>query len=605
MAADGSGCLEKRVMGFHTCTRLACCAAIALAVWHAPLAAQSGGDGGAIDAFVVIDRASLLPGDDDIELRWHVYRQLDERQARTRTDAYVFETTELQGERQYCARIEPAPRCRLAVDGRPPQPAAGNLVRLVSGGFLDQVPGVSRDQEITLHFEVQIDDPRYRDISRTIRVHDGTYGEAWLTIKSVIVLPPWMEWWAKVQRIGWVGIPLAICLLLSLIAAIRLLWARFAYRPGHARRVAADTAVHGAAHPGGGPGGHLRAPDDPALHAAIHAQLAQADGTLGPRWLHLLRTEILMWTAGVAPLLGLFGTVLGIRKGMTPLAGSRAINLGQLAELGRGIEEAVLTTIVGLLIGIASLLCFLVARHWLAGLRTAWVALAGAGRLRSAADIEDVDKTPLVDIVFVLLIFFVVAALIPGGKGIVVQPDAAVAVPRLSGNVKPASTVPHLEFVLAGSADLDHLRERLLRIEAAGSDGCIEGSGDHRLFILQPGETLDGLVQWSLPQPNESSLQFCRRVGDRLPRLFSDSEDLTRVHAAWIDSQVSSYVEATRDPPHIEIRCNRDLPWGCVSALTKRLAAAGLGVENVNIRALAIPLTQPGAAGAGGGGQSP
>ena len=64
---------------------------------------------------------------------------------------------------------------------------------------------------------------------------------------------------------------------------------------------------------------------------------------------------ILETVASIAPLLGLLGTVLGMQN---MFEGVSVEGLGRGAQLSAGIAEALITTIFGLSIGIASLVCF-------------------------------------------------------------------------------------------------------------------------------------------------------------------------------------------------------------------------------------------------------
>ena len=59
--------------------------------------------------------------------------------------------------------------------------------------------------------------------------------------------------------------------------------------------------------------------------------------------------------AGIAPLLGLLGTVIGILKVFNVIS---EVGIGQAAALSVGISEALITTIVGLSIGIPAVVFF-------------------------------------------------------------------------------------------------------------------------------------------------------------------------------------------------------------------------------------------------------
>ncbi len=66
-------------------------------------------------------------------------------------------------------------------------------------------------------------------------------------------------------------------------------------------------------------------------------------------------TVILETIAGIAPLLGLLGTVIGILKVFNVIA---EIGVGQASALSAGISEALITTIVGLFIGIPAVVAY-------------------------------------------------------------------------------------------------------------------------------------------------------------------------------------------------------------------------------------------------------
>lgn len=64
---------------------------------------------------------------------------------------------------------------------------------------------------------------------------------------------------------------------------------------------------------------------------------------------------ILETVAGIAPLLGLLGTVIGILKVFNVIS---ELGVGQAAALSGGISEALITTIIGLSIGIPAVVVF-------------------------------------------------------------------------------------------------------------------------------------------------------------------------------------------------------------------------------------------------------
>jgi len=64
---------------------------------------------------------------------------------------------------------------------------------------------------------------------------------------------------------------------------------------------------------------------------------------------------ILETVAGISPLLGLLGTVIGILKVFNVIS---TLGVGQAAALSGGISEALITTVVGLVIGIPAVVVF-------------------------------------------------------------------------------------------------------------------------------------------------------------------------------------------------------------------------------------------------------
>ena len=64
---------------------------------------------------------------------------------------------------------------------------------------------------------------------------------------------------------------------------------------------------------------------------------------------------ILETIAGIAPLLGLLGTVVGILKVFNVIS---AVGVGQASAMAGGISEALITTIIGLAIGIPSVVVY-------------------------------------------------------------------------------------------------------------------------------------------------------------------------------------------------------------------------------------------------------
>ena len=154
---------------------------------------------------------------------------------------------------------------------------------------------------------------------------------------------------------------------------------------------------------------------------------------------------ILAVLAAVAPLLGLLGTVSGLVDIFV-----RNVNSGAIAG---GIAQALLTTQVGLCIALPCLLARQLLLRWRE--RRFAAALVAKQRWRrheppaplrqfsSDGDEARVDMAPLIDVVFLLLIFYVVAATF-------VQPTA---VPIQRPQRQPGAALPERPLVITLAAD--------------------------------------------------------------------------------------------------------------------------------------------------------
>ncbi len=92
-------------------------------------------------------------------------------------------------------------------------------------------------------------------------------------------------------------------------------------------------------------------------HGLPREELKEALLDQGRQEVHQLEKGlgVLETVAGIAPLLGLLGTVLGILKVFKVIAD---LGVGQAAALAGGISEALITTIAGLFIGIPALVAY-------------------------------------------------------------------------------------------------------------------------------------------------------------------------------------------------------------------------------------------------------
>lgn len=92
-------------------------------------------------------------------------------------------------------------------------------------------------------------------------------------------------------------------------------------------------------------------------HGLPREELKEALLDQGRQEVHRLERGlgVLETVAGIAPLLGLLGTVLGILKVFKVIS---LMGVGQAAALAGGISEALITTIAGLFIGIPALVAY-------------------------------------------------------------------------------------------------------------------------------------------------------------------------------------------------------------------------------------------------------
>ena len=143
------------------------------------------------------------------------------------------------------------------------------------------------------------------------------------------------------------------------------------------------------------------------------------------------RLNILATVGSVAPFVGLFGTVWGIMRSFTDIAGAQNTSLAVVAP---GIAEALFATALGLFAAIPAVIAYnrfsyginriearlqrfadgfhgtLVARAGGGGLRMAMGPILGAGRRGRRTPMAEINVTPMVDVMLVLLIIFMVTA---------------------------------------------------------------------------------------------------------------------------------------------------------------------------------------------------
>ena len=171
------------------------------------------------------------------------------------------------------------------------------------------------------------------------------------------------------------------------------------------------------------------------------------------------RLNILATVGSVAPFVGLFGTVWGIMRSFTAIAGA---NNTSLATVAPGIAEALFATAIGLFAAIPAVIAYNRLTHGLdrlearlsrfadrfhdaeprarsrrraRGRRLMAMGVQRGGRRRRRAPMAEINVTPMVDVMLVLLIIFMVTApLLVSGVPIDLPQSRAAA---LDQNVKP------------------------------------------------------------------------------------------------------------------------------------------------------------------------
>ncbi len=93
---------------------------------------------------------------------------------------------------------------------------------------------------------------------------------------------------------------------------------------------------------------------------------------------------------------------------------------------------------------------------------------------RASAEEAEVDLTPMLDVVFIMLIFFIVTASFVKESGIDVnRPDAATAVVKPRGNILVAITPTGQIWIDKRQVDVRAIRANLERLHAENPQGAV------------------------------------------------------------------------------------------------------------------------------------
>jgi len=93
---------------------------------------------------------------------------------------------------------------------------------------------------------------------------------------------------------------------------------------------------------------------------------------------------------------------------------------------------------------------------------------------RASADEAEIDLTPMLDVTFIMLIFFIVTASFVKESGMDVnRPDAATAVVKPMGNILVAITPSGQIWIDKRQVDVRALRANLERLHAENPQGAV------------------------------------------------------------------------------------------------------------------------------------
>ena len=96
------------------------------------------------------------------------------------------------------------------------------------------------------------------------------------------------------------------------------------------------------------------------------------------------------------------------------------------------------------------------------------------GKRRKGEDDSQIDLTPMLDVVFIMLIFFIVTASFVKESGIDVnRPDAATATVKARGNILVAITDNNQIWIDRRQVDVRSVRANIERLHAENPQGAV------------------------------------------------------------------------------------------------------------------------------------
>ena len=123
---------------------------------------------------------------------------------------------------------------------------------------------------------------------------------------------------------------------------------------------------------------------------------------------------------------------------------------------------------------------------------------------KASAEEAEVDLTPMLDVVFIMLIFFIVTASFVKESGMDVnRPDAATAVVKPRGNILVAITATGQIWIDKRQVDLRSIRANLERLYAENPQGAVviqadEDSKNGLLVAVMDAAKLAGIDNVSI-----------------------------------------------------------------------------------------------------------
>ncbi len=187
----------------------------------------------------------------------------------------------------------------------------------------------------------------------------------------------------------------------------------------------------------------------------------------------------------ISPLLGLLGTVTGMITVFDVMAATGA---SDIRSMSAGVSNATVTTMAGMVVAISGLI---VVRRLEAAAkarintfanRLEPATFSGGPRRLRAADTASVDMTPMLDIVFIMLIFFIATA-------VFVQEKTISLVPQPHDENTVQNNPDPLILIQVTKRDLVYVNQRLTELPRVGAAvSSLRAEHAHSGVMIAPNE---------------------------------------------------------------------------------------------------------------------